>query len=378
MFDAQDRDQSRLMSRYIGRPVQRELEVGQDAPFGEVRGKDGNAARQAAIGYITGHQEPDPCDQCQNAARSSSRGKPVFPDCISLTENEDPSEDNPRYLMQGGCASCFLRHGAVNCSVNQGRALVSDSNLRDTRARLERRQDPTTGVSPGGDIPSASQESRASQRQTRAQSAQAELSRPLAEVPETRRSESLASVSRRDLGGAARAITLQQGHQVLLANTTARWQQAGGRWEFQLPSNININTPEGQAMAIQQFMNSFTAINQHQQGQGVSRPAGLSRLSEASPEEAVSPAELQQATPSRPQGAGVGSSQQNPMEVRSRSGDSRSHAGDTIATPSQRHGDTVDTRSSGRRGGRPSGQQPDWERWERDIMGKGKGRDPNA
>lgn len=116
------------LRHYVGRRIVRPLEYFGDFNF------DSKDVRAAALGYTTGRAAREPCEACQGQAEEYSMKEPAFMDCVCVTLDPNADEDayDTEWLMNGKCASCFIRHQP--CSLAVGRRHVGQAPGSVSRA----------------------------------------------------------------------------------------------------------------------------------------------------------------------------------------------------------------------------------------------------
>ena len=115
----------------------------------------GHAAHfKGAVGYVTGFEEPEPCSSCVQQADEHSSAEPFFLECVSATARPgtDPSDSSTEFLLQGACATCFLRGRGNNCSLSRGRRHVGEA-LQRMQERSVKKDPFAAGQASGGSPP---------------------------------------------------------------------------------------------------------------------------------------------------------------------------------------------------------------------------------
>ena len=177
---------------------------------------------KGAVGYVTGFEEPEPCSSCVQQADEHSSAEPFFLECVSATARPgtDPSDSNTEFLLQGACATCFLRGRGNNCSLSRGRRHVGEA--------LQRMQERSVKKDPFA----AGQASSVSPPKP-----PAALYRSPPQIPR-HRSESA-------------SLNIQGGKVAYDRNSGAfEWVQ-GDEWQVVAPPGVDLKTAEGHNSAFQ-------------------------------------------------------------------------------------------------------------------------------
>ena len=114
LTDMQRNPKSALHATLRQRPAQRPLQYD---PTKQIDLGSDMRYQLAAEGYIRGVVNSIPCDHCVRGVEPSSRGLPVYPNCVSVPVDAEADVADPatRWLMRGACMNCHHR-SYTDCS----------------------------------------------------------------------------------------------------------------------------------------------------------------------------------------------------------------------------------------------------------------------